>query len=62
VDALVAVWRDSCLIQRKSPLHPDEPAWRPENFEALMDRFVASELVDDRHFGEKLREQRARAC
>ncbi|MGO9954731.1 MAG: hypothetical protein ACLP50_01905 [Solirubrobacteraceae bacterium] len=42
-----------------SLLHPDEPGWTPENFQVLMDRFVASELDDSRKFGEKLREQLA---
>src|SRR5947209_2294874 len=59
VDALVKVWRETCLIDRKSLLHPDEPGWTPENFAVLMERFVASELVDSRNFVEKLREQLA---
>lgn len=56
---LVCKWRETCLIDRMSLLHPDEPGWTPENFQVLMDRFVASELDDSRKFGEKLREQLA---
>ena len=59
VDALVATWRESCLIEGKSLLHPGEPGWTHGNFEVLMDRFVGSDLVDERNFAEKLCEQLA---
>lgn len=59
VDALVSVWRESCLIEGRSLLHPDERVWTQDNFEVLMERFVASELEDSRNFADKLREQLA---
>ena len=57
VDALVAVWRESCLVEGKSLLFAEEAIWTPENTATLMHRFVEEELLDNRSFKEKLREQ-----
>ena len=57
VDALIAVWRESCLVEGKSLLFADEAIWTPENTATLMQRFVEEELLDNRSFKEKLSEQ-----
>jgi 5-methylcytosine-specific restriction protein B len=57
VDALIDEWRQSCLIDGLSLLHPGEAIWTTENFGVLMDRFVTPEVDDDRTFEEKLIEQ-----
>jgi 5-methylcytosine-specific restriction protein B len=59
VDAFIDEWRESCLIEGLSLLQPGEPVWTKDNFEALMEKFVAPEVDDARTFEEKLGEQLA---
>ena len=57
IDALVDEWRESCLIEGRSLLAPEQAVWTSDNFDVLWDRFVLPELLDSRAFEEKLTEQ-----
>jgi 5-methylcytosine-specific restriction protein B len=57
VDQLVDRWRLDCLIHDGSLLHEDATVWTLENLGVLTDTFVNKELIDDRSFEDKLREQ-----
>lgn len=56
VDALVAQWREECLVRDGSLLRAED-IWTDTNFQTLMDEFVEKELVDDRSFELKLTDQ-----
>lgn len=50
-------FRQRCLVEKRSLLWPDAPAWTPGNLDALLDAFMGHPDEGDRGFLEKWRDQ-----
>jgi 5-methylcytosine-specific restriction enzyme B len=57
IDQAVIEWRDRCLVEDGSLLHPGEDLWAPDNLGRLYHNIIEAPLLDDRSFLEKLEQQ-----